>query len=107
MDDFTIVGYGLEGIIKPFFGDPRERYQGNLRLIETTSHPNADQYATFTNNPGIGGGACFRDSGGPVFQGDSTTVVAIVSGGAHCIGRDHYFRLDTAAALAFLRQFVP
>jgi hypothetical protein len=34
-------------------------------------------------------------------------VVAIVSGGAHCIGRDHYFRLDTAAALAFLRQFVP
>jgi hypothetical protein len=105
-NDFTIVGYGLSGVIQPFAGDPRARYQGELRLIELTSHTNADLFATFTNNPGIGGGACFRDSGGPVFHGDSNIVVAIVSGGHNCMGRDHYFRLDTAPALAFLRQFV-
>jgi hypothetical protein len=105
---FTVVGYGDQGTLRPWTSDRWERYQGSARLLELSSARNAGSGATFTNNPGIGGGTCFGDSGGPVFYGTTNTVVALVSWGPDtCIGVDHQFRVDTALALTFLRQYVP
>jgi hypothetical protein len=106
-NDFTVVGYGLQGLLSPFFGDTFERYQGKVRLVELNSTTDAGMSAKFTNNPGSGGGSCFGDSGGPVFHGSSTTVAAIVSFGfTPCIGVDYQFRIDTDIALSFLNQYV-
>jgi Trypsin len=104
---FTVVGYGMQGFIKPFFEDVYARYQGQVKLLELNSTFNAGMSAKFTNNPGTGGGSCFGDSGGPVFYDNTNMVVAVVSWGiTPCIGVDYQFRVDTPLALNFLRQYV-
>lgn len=106
-NNFTVVGYGMQGYIKPFFEDIYERYQGKVRLVELNSTSDAGMSAKFTNNPGIGGGSCFGDSGGPVFYANTNMVVAVVSWGiTPCIGVDYQFRVDTPLALDFLRQYL-
>ena len=105
---FTAVGYGLQGYIKPFASDLFARYKGTVRLVELKSTNDGGQSAKFTNNPGLGGGTCFGDSGGPIFFGTSSMVAAVTSWGiTPCIGVDYNFRVDTAAALDFLHQYVP
>ena len=104
---FTVVGYGLQGLVQPFFEDKYERYQGQVKLVELKSTSNAGQSAKFTNNPGTGGGSCFGDSGGPVFYGSTNMVVAVVSWGiTPCIGVDYQFRVDTTTALDFVRPYL-
>jgi len=104
---FTVVGYGMQGFIAPFLEDVYERYQGQVKLIELNSTFDAGMSAKFSSNPGIGGGSCFGDSGGPIFYRDTNMVVAVVSWGiTPCIGVDYQFRVDTALALDFLRQFM-
>ncbi len=104
---FTVVGYGMQGYIQPFLEDIYERYQGQVQLRELNSTYNGGQSAKFSNNPGTGGGSCFGDSGGPVFYGTSNMVVAVVSWGiTPCIGVDYQFRVDTAVALDFVRQYL-
>jgi hypothetical protein len=105
---FTAVGYGMQGLVKPFLSDIYARYQGTTRLIEVNSNLNGDaQSAKFTNNPGQGGGTCFGDSGGPIFVGTSNVVGAITSFGiTPCIGVDFNFRIDTHTALDFIRQYL-
>jgi hypothetical protein len=104
---FTVVGYGLQGFIKPFYEDIYERYQGQVRLVELNSTFDGGQSAKFSNNPGTGGGSCFGDSGGPVLYGGTNMVVAVVSWGiTPCIGVDYNFRTDTALALDFIGKYV-
>jgi hypothetical protein len=104
---FTVVGYGLQGLIRPFAEDKFERYQGQVKLLELNSTSNAGQSAKFSNNPGTSGGSCFGDSGGPVFYGSTNMVVAVVSWGiTPCIGVDYQFRVDTATTLDFVRPFL-
>lgn len=104
---FTVVGYGMQGYIKPFLEDVYERYQGQVKLVELNSTFDAGMTAKFTNNPGSGGGSCFGDSGGPVFYGASNMVTAVVSWGlTPCIGVDYQFRVDTPLALEFLANYV-
>jgi hypothetical protein len=105
---FTAVGYGLQGKIKPFFSDIYARYAGTTRLIETKSTRNGDsQSAKFTNNPGLGGGTCNGDSGGPIFVGTSNVIGAITSFGfTPCIGNDFNFRIDTEIAQDFITQYL-
>jgi hypothetical protein len=106
-NSFTVVGYGMQGLIKPFYGDDYVRYTGTVRLIELKSTSDGGQSAKFTNNPGIGGGSCYGDSGGPVFYQNSNVVVSVISwGNTPCIGVDYNFRVDTDVALSFLRQYV-
>jgi hypothetical protein len=106
-NNFTVVGYGMQGFIKPFLADEFARYRGNVRLVELKSTYDAGMSAKFTNNPGRGGGSCFGDSGGPVFYANTNMVVAVVSWGiTPCIGVDYQFRVDTPLALDFLRQYV-
>jgi Trypsin len=105
---FTVVGYGMQGFIKPFLEDIYARYNGQVKLVETNSTFTGGQSAKFTNNPGTGGGTCFGDSGGPVFYSNTNMVVAVVSWGiTPCIGVDYQFRVDTAVAQNFLRTYIP
>jgi len=102
---WTVVGYGVQGVLKPFAGDDYARYNATTRLIEINSKFNGPgSSAKFTNNPGKGkGGACFGDSGGPVFYQDTLKIGAVVSWGiTPCIGMEFQFRIDTPAALDFL-----
>jgi len=108
---FTVVGYGMQGVLKPFYGDAYERYAGTVRLIELNSMNNGDQQsAKFSNKPGGGngsGGSCYGDSGGPVFYGTSNIVSAVVSWGiTPCIGVDYQFRLDTSVAQNFVKEYL-
>jgi trypsin len=105
---FTAVGYGMQGLIKPFLSDIFARFQGTTRLIEVKSTFTGDsQSAKFTNNPGQGGGTCFGDSGGPIFVGTTNVIGAITSFGiTPCIGVDFNFRIDTETSLNFIRQYL-
>lgn len=102
---WTAVGYGVQGILKPFAADEFARFKTTARLIELKSTNNGPgSSAKFTNNPGGGkGGTCFGDSGGPIFYQDTRIIGAIVSFSiTPCIGVDYQFRIDTATALDFI-----
>lgn len=107
-NQFTAVGYGLQGLIRPFFSDLYTRYQGQVRLVELNSTFNGNNMsAKFTNNPGRGGGTCFGDSGGPILYGNTNIVTAVISFGfTPCIGVDYNFRVDTAIALDFVTPYL-
>jgi hypothetical protein len=105
---FRAVGYGLQGTLRPFAMNAYERYKGTVRLLELNSYITARGASSvkFSNNPGIGGGTCYGDSGGPTFYKDSDIVVAVTSFGwaknGNCVGNDFNFRTDIPAALDFL-----
>lgn len=104
---FTAVGYGTvrENKTKGYkvaFWDPRRRWvdQGFRSLRKA--------WLNLSMNPSTGsGGTCYGDSGGPHFLGTSNVVVALtVTGDAGCRATDVDYRLDSASARSFLRQFV-
>ena len=104
---FTVVGYGMQGLIKPFNSDIWARYVGSVKLIELNSTANGGQSAKYTNNPGTGGGTCFGDSGGPIFYKDTNVVVSVVSWGrTPCIGVDYNFRIDIPEAQDFVEPYL-
>lgn len=109
---FTVVGYGLQSV-KPELSADLVRYQGTVQLIGVRGTAGIPEGVSFllTNNPGKGngsGGTCFGDSGGPVFLGDSNTVVGVTSYGlnANCTGVGGGYRIDTVDDLAFISQFL-
>lgn len=108
--DFTSVGYGVQGTLPPFEQDYYERYQGTVRLLEVKSFLSGGgaMSARFSNNPGIGGGTCYGDSGGPTFYQDTNIVVSVTSFGwaknGNCVGNDFNFRTDTPTAHEFLND---
>ena len=108
---FTAVGYGLQGVINPFYGDDYERRQATTRLIDVRSTRTGPSHsAKFTNNPGKGsgtGGTCYGDSGGPILYGDTNIIAAITSFGyTPCIGNDFSFRIDIATSLDFITPYL-
>jgi hypothetical protein len=108
VDKFTVVGYGMQGLIKPFNSDLWARYVGTVKLIELNSNSTGGQSAKFTNNPGSGGGTCFGDSGGPIFYSNTNIVVSVVSWGqTPCIGVDYNFRTDIQTSQDFIESYLP
>lgn len=109
---FTLVGYGV------FFEKPTEGPQkpsddaGNDRTRRVTTAVGQNvtsdtlKLAENENDSRAGGGSCFGDSGGPVFQGGY--IVGDTSFGASqfCRSFGGYQRLDTADARAFLDDYV-
>ena len=107
---WTAVGYGSQGVLKPFAGDDYRRYQASQRLIELVSTFNGDSSnAKFSNNPGNnGGGTCYGDSGGPIFHRTGNVIGAVTSFGyTPCIGVDYQYRIDTPSAQDFIRTYLP
>ena len=102
---FTDVGYGSEDR----FGNqsnpvPRVFAFSAFRALQPG-------FLQLSINPALNnGGACFGDSGGPLFLqvGDKLILTAVGSvGGDHvCRATSGNYRLDTATARDFLRNFV-
>lgn len=108
---FTVVGYGLQSV-KPVQSAIRQRMVGTVQLVNLTSSLTDGYNLHYSNNPGQGdgpGGTCFGDSGGPVFLGTSTTVVAVNSFvlNENCMGAGFGYRIDIANSLNFLAGFLP
>lgn len=106
--DFLSVGYGRQGTLRPFAMNDYERYKGHVRLLEvdSTLSGKGSQSAKFSNNPGVGGGTCYGDSGGPTFFKDTNIVVSVTSFGwaknGNCVGNDFNFRTDLPSAQDFI-----
>jgi len=109
-NEFSVVGYGRQGNLKPFEMNDYERYKGTVKLLEVNSYINGkgESSAKFSNNPGTGGGTCYGDSGGPTFYKDTNLTVAVTSFGwaknGYCVGNDFNFRLDIPTAQNFIND---
>ena len=109
--DLTIVGYGLEAVKPaPVFNARRMMGTSTIRNVNSNNVRDYGLQSSNSRGAGTGGsGTCEGDSGGPMLYGDSNVVVSVNSWAqnANCIGNDFSYRTDTAAARAFLGQFVP
>lgn len=122
---FTDVGYGQTGV-DTGGGPPQPTFPLQRRMSTQTYHPGNNQmvgvghgltdlHLTLKANPSSRhGSGCGGDSGGPIFLGDTYTLVAIHTGG-YRLGFDGALcgrlsslnhRLDTAVVLDWLAQFV-
>jgi hypothetical protein len=103
---FTVVGYGLQEI-RPQVLSERTRLQASVRLVNLRSALTDGYNIHHTNAQGTGGGTCFGDSGGPVFQGDSNVIVGVTSFGlnANCVGGGFAYRTDIATSQNFIYSF--
>jgi hypothetical protein len=105
------VGYGDQSI-KPQEQSDLVRYTSTSMLENLRSNNNDGYNMQTSNNPSVvhgEGGACFGDSGGPVFYpADSDTVVGIVSFGMNwnCKGADWSYRVDTQDTQDFVNAFL-
>ena len=105
---FTVVGYGYQAV-KPRYQAELMRYQAASQLVNLRSALTDGYNLQTSNAPGIGGGTCFGDSGGPVLLGTSTLVVGVTSFGLNnnCKGVDFAYRTDIQDALDWIRSFLP
>lgn len=108
---FEAVGYGLEGskLNSSFGGDTRRKAQQRLVNLNGVAGSGKGTSAKFSSNMGrqTTGGTCFGDSGGPIFLGDSTTIVAVTSYGISptCSDGTGGYRVDQSDDLDFLATF--
>lgn len=111
---FSMVGYGLEqsGPQTEVGGDSRRTASVALASLNGVFGLDKGEAATFSSNNGQPntGGACFGDSGGPIFQGKTTVVTAVISfvasDGGTCSGVTGGYRLDQPDDLTFLAPYV-
>ncbi|MBI5104698.1 MAG: trypsin-like serine protease [Solirubrobacterales bacterium] len=104
---FTSVGYGAYEVTNQpgghqyLYNDVRGVATGTLNAINKA-------WLRIGANPSTGnGGTCYGDSGGPNFLGTSSVLAATtITGDAICRSTNVTYRLDTAAARAFLGQYV-
>ena len=104
---FTVVGYGLQEV-RPKLQADLVRYQATCQLVNLRSALTDGYNLQTTNNPGIGGGNCFGDSGGPVLLGKSNIVVGVDSFGlnSNCKGVDFAYRTEIENAQKFIEPFL-
>lgn len=105
---FEIVGYGLQSVVPVERADlvrhrATPRLQ-NLRNALTDGWSLQLSVNAGTRNPG---GACFGDSGGPAFVGDSLVLAGVSSlVSRNCVGTSWYYRVDTEHAQRFVTAFL-
>ena len=106
---FVAVGYGTVRDDKT--GAPPVLFLDGIRRYTTgTFNALTKSWLKISKNPATDdGGACWGDSGGPLFLvlDNGEILVSITSGtDAACRAMDFTYRLDTEAARSFLGQFV-
>lgn len=109
---FTDSGYGLSYTNPAITVSFRERLMVESQLVNLQSALTDGFNLQTTNNPGIGGGTCFGDSGGPVFYGafSSNLIVGVTSFGLSakvCAGVDFAYRTDQVDVLDWILDTVP
>jgi hypothetical protein len=109
--DFTTVGYGVQRMF-PEAADwkiesQRLRMVATPRLLQVNS-PSTGDYSMLVSVNADTGGACFGDSGGPNFIGDSNVVGGVTSSskGDICRSSARVFRMDRAWALDWVESFL-
>jgi secreted trypsin-like serine protease len=104
---FTSVGYGAYEVTN---GPGGHQYlYDDVRMVATgTLNSINKSWLRISMNPSTGnGGTCYGDSGGPNFLGDTSVIAATtITGDSVCRSTNVAYRLDTASARAFLRQYV-
>jgi Trypsin len=102
-ETFTLVGYGVE------IGDRKEQVVIPYRHSTTSYLKNVgEEVVTFQineNDSKAGGGSCFGDSGGGVFEGGYVLGDASYVNSLSCNGTGSYQRVDTQHARDFLSGF--
>jgi V8-like Glu-specific endopeptidase len=104
---FTSVGYGAYEVTNEPGG--HQYLYNDVRGVATgTLNTTTKAWLKISMNPSHGdGGTCYGDSGGPNFLGTTDILAATtITGDSVCRSTNVDYRLDTAAARAFLRQFV-
>ncbi len=109
---FTVSGYGLSYTNPAVTISFRERLMVESKLVNLRSALTDGFNLQTSNNPGIGGGSCFGDSGGPAFHGDfsSNIIVGVTSFGLSakvCAGVDFAYRTDQADVINWILATVP
>ena len=87
----------------------RERLMGQTFIINTRNQNTAGYNLQLASNFGNNRvGTCFGDSGGPIFAGDTNTVVAVNSWVQNwsCGGQGFSYRVDTAAVQAWMESIL-
>lgn len=114
---FTDVGYGQTGVDTSEPGRPTANFPLERRVSWQTASPGGfdDLILELKASPSAQhGSGCGGDSGGPIFLGDSATIVAIHTGGYN-LGVDGSIcgrvaslnhRIDTDIVLDWLYQFI-
>ena len=104
---FTAVGYGTVRDTKKT-GPNAFYFDGVRRFVDQSFNTLLPAWLKLDMNPSTGsGGTCYGDSGGPHFVKGTNHIVSItVTGDTACRATDVTYRLDTASARAFLRNYV-
>ncbi len=111
-----LVGYGVQYQVTPRNeGGPygawtgtRTRYYAPAQLL-SGEFAFSDQFLRCSQNAAQGkGGTAFGDSGGPVFQAGSRTILATTSFGtnSNCAGTGYYYRIDQPKVLEWIDSFL-
>src|SRR3954451_11308279 len=104
---FTSVGYGAYRVTNQPGG--HQYLYDDVRMVATgTLNSITPAWLRISMNPATGnGGTCYGDSGGPNFLGTTGIGAATtITGDAVCRSTNTTYRMDTASARNFLRQFV-
>jgi hypothetical protein len=109
-----VVGYGVQNFLngggpcdpncKKQPGDSATRFFAATTLVASNDVISAEFLKLHSNK----GGTCFGDSGGPNLLGGTNVVLAVNSFVANlvCSGNTYSYRVDTAAALAWITATV-
>jgi secreted trypsin-like serine protease len=106
----TLVGYGVQERIvgggPPVWAGLRIRLMAPARLV-SGSFTHSEEFVRVTASPGQGGGTCFGDSGGPILNDGTDTVLAVNSyvTNGNCAGVTYSQRIDIPEVLAWIRSF--
>ncbi len=111
--DVTLVGYGVQEQLTPKKGGSTwvgllMRNSAQSRLMPG-NFAWSDEFVRCSANPGNGrGGIAFGDSGGPVFLGQTYTILALHSYvvNQNCAGVSYHSRIDVPAVLNWIMQEV-
>jgi Trypsin len=106
--NFTVVGYGLQGTHPDLLGEFQPERQKATTQLTDLGVALADGYNLLTPNNAAGWGSCYGDSGGPILLGGTGTVVAVTSFGLDpaCTGTNGGYRTDIADSQDFIRGFL-